>query len=102
MQCAQNGNLVNYKLHGLYRTLNIEVAVPGGGNSTAGSIFELGINGQAYLLDNPSSDADFFPLVTEPTSWTIDVSGAQTLQLVVKPASGTDGTPLLVSGSLAG
>ena len=98
---AQNGNVVSYNLNGQYKTLNLTVAVPGNTSSSGGAILEVGINGQAYLLNNPSSEAYFYPVLTGTTQWTINVSGAKTLQIAVTVAVGQgEGTSLLVSGSL--
>jgi hypothetical protein len=98
-----NGNVVSYSLNGQYKTLNLTVAVPGNTSSPGGATLEVGIDGKAYLLDNPSSDAFFYPVLTAPMQWTLNVSGGKTLQVAITAVAGQgQGTALLVSGSLTG
>jgi len=98
-----NGNIVSYSLNGQYKILNLTVAVPGNTSLPGGAILKLGIDGKVYLLDNPSADAYFYPVLTAPMQWTLNVSGGKTLQVTVTAVAGQgEGTSLLVSGSLTG
>ena len=97
---AQNGNVVTYNLDGRYKTLNIEVAVTGNYPVSSETEFFVGLNGTAYSLNPPSSYAAFFPLLTAPMNWIINVSGVQKLQLKLNDSTSAQGPPLLVSASL--
>ena len=97
---TQNGNVVTYHLGGKYKTLNIEVATTGNFPIASETEFFVGLDGTAYSLDPPVSYAAFFPLVTEPENWIINVSGVQNLQLELKDGTSTQGPPLLISANL--
>jgi hypothetical protein len=98
-----NGNVVSYNLDDRYKMLNLTVAVPGDTNSSGGATLEVGLDGKTYPLDNPSSDAYFYPVLTAPMEWTLNVAGGKTLQVAVTAIAGQGaGTALLVSGSLTG
>lgn len=96
---AQNGNDVTYNLDGKYKTLNIEVAATGNAPGTD-TIFVLGLDGTAYPLNAPSTNAYFFAGITTPKNWIINVSGVKNLQLVLTDDTTGQGPSLLVSASL--
>ena len=98
---AENDNIVSYALNRKYKTFNLEAAVAGNASVSDGPSFTLNIDGKPFLLFGDEKVIYFFPGLSSPENWIINVAGAKTLQLGVGDGGISHQTaPLLVSGFL--
>ena len=99
---AGNGNNVTYRLGGAYKTLNLQVATTGGSSVSSATSFSVSVDGKTLPLLGQTTVKDFFPGLTQPQDWILNVSGTQNLQFTLTDTNGGQGTSLLVSGHLTG